>query len=169
MKKAILAVLVALVIVAMAATPVLAAPKGTNNANSTNVFLFPKDTTTWEYITDGAWAKVEYVLDGTEISCTLKAHDLEPGATYKLISYNDPWGSNPQSVVILSGTADKNGKLFTETEEAQDIGDPSTTDLGTGYKIWLVPDDAVDNDGSFNGWDGDAYLYEGNIISAPED
>jgi len=162
MKKLIAIGITLALVLSIMAVPAMAAPQGTNNPASTNVFLFPKDTTTWEFITDGAWAKVEYVLDGQELSGVCKGHKLTVDATYKLISYNDPWGSDPQSVVIDSGTADKNGKLYIEFVDV-DLGSAPES-WAKGYKIWLVPDSAVNDDGSFNGWSGESYLYESDLI-----
>lgn len=141
MKKFLVSVVMALVLVALLAIPVMAAP-GNGNVipavnNPDNLYLFPKDTSTWELILDGAWGKYNYELVGTVISGVFNGHDLTPNTEYTLLTWDEVGG--PQ-VIIGTGTTDGSGNVH--IMGTCDIGAPvyhggDYSDVG--YKIWLVP------------------------------
>jgi len=184
MKKLIVIGLAVMLVVGLCAIPVMAAPAGNNNEKSTNVFLYTKNPPAdpsapeWDIDYTGAWGKFEYNITVTdeatktsEISGNFKGHGLVVGTSYDLISYNDPWAATPQVVVIGTGTADKNGKVWiaidTPVNLGTDVASPvyDWDGVGDGYKIWLVPTSHLTGT-QFNQWDHTAYLFENNRIGA---
>jgi len=178
MKKIIVIGLAVMLVVGLCAIPVMAAPAGKDtkaNDNPQNLYLYPKEyaeapewTTLWEA---EAWGKFNYKLDGTEISGVFNGNGLVVGTDYALISYNDPWGANPQVVIIGTGMAKANGNVHIAVKVPVDLGfDGPSPDYGwsadgDGYKIWLVPSGDLTST-QFNAWNPDAYLFENNRIGA---
>ena len=177
MKKIIVIGLAVMLVVGLCATPVMAAPAGNNNEKSTNVFLYTKNppvdpnASEWDIDYTGAWGKFEYNIAGTNVSGNFKGHGLVAGTQYSLISYNDPWGATPQVVIIGTGTADKNGKVWISIDTPVDLGTDVASPVydwsgaGDGYKIWLVPSSHLTGT-QFNTWDHTQYLFEGYRIGA---
>ncbi len=175
MKKIILSVVLALMLVSLIAVPVFAAPAGKANDNSQNLYLYPKeyaDADEWTPLLEAeAWGKFNFRLDGTEILGVFNGNGLVDGTDYTLISYNDPWGSS--HVVIGDGVADKNGNVHIVVKVPVDLGfdgpspDYGWSDDGDGYKIWLVLTTDITG-GQFDAWNPDAYLFENNRIGATD-
>lgn len=177
MKKVILLVTMFVLLVSLlGASTALAAPAKKDiaaNNNPQNLYLYPKKytnapewTTLWEL---RAWGKYNFKLNGQVILGVFNGHGLTPGTDYTLLSYNDPWGSVPQVVVIGHGVADANGNVHItgSANLGADVPSPiyGWSGPGDGYKIWLVL--TADITGSqFNAWNPDDYLFENNRIGA---
>ena len=176
MKKIIVIGLAVMLVVGLCAIPVMAAPAGNNNEKSTNVFVYTKNPPAdpnaleWDIHYTGAWGKFEYNITGQMVSGNFKGHGLVVGTSYDLISYNDPWATH-SVVVIGTGTADKNGKVWIAIDTPVDLGTDVASPVydwdgaGDGYKIWLVPTLHLAGT-QFNQWDHTAYLFEGYRIGA---
>ena len=130
MKKLGILVVVAVMLMALVAMPVMAAPAGKDtkaNNNPQNLYLYPKVdnpgepewATLWEA---EAWGKFNFKIDGQMISGVFNGHGLVADTDYTLISYNDPWNATPPFVVIGSGMADTNwnGQVKTDTQLSGD-------------------------------------------------
>ena len=175
MKKIILSIVVALMLVSIIALPVVGAPAGKVNNNSQNLYLYPKEyadedewTTLWE---QGAWGKYNYSfgLDGQTISGVFNGRKLTPDTEYTLISYNDPWGADPQVAIIGSSTTDKTGNVHItgSADLGADVASPvyDWNGAGDGNKIWLVLTDDISGT-QFDAWNPGSYLFENNRIGA---
>jgi len=159
MKKVIMGVLLTLV---LAGTTVLArgGPSGMAGKSPVgHLYLTEKDSSTWEPV-DGGWGKMTY----KEGWFVFNGHELEPGISYTLISYDEVW-VNTESVELGTGVANNEGNLhlmgdlelvcnYYEPNEEGDYQDI------TGAKIWLVKD----FDGSFV-WPPTGYLFEEALIT----
>ena len=178
MKRLISLVMVSILLVSLVgATAVMAAPAGKDtkaNNNPQNLYLYPKEyadapewTTLWEA---EAWGKYNFKISGQKISGVFNGHHLAAGTEYALISYNDPWASSPQFVVIGKAVADAGGNVHIASgpvDLGPDLASPiyDWSGAGDGYKIWLVP--TADISGSqFIAWNPGAYLFENNRIGA---
>lgn len=174
MKKAAIVTLVSLLTI-LALSPAVVSAKPVENilglrgiigqaGNSNNAFteLWEKDPETWEVVEDGAWAKFKYSLTGETFDFHLTGHALEPGVSYSLIYYPDPWpGSGLE--VLGEATADDEGNIL--IKGSADIGQlPAEGDENEGAKIWLVLSDDL-GDGQMAGWTPSEYLFEYSLIN----
>jgi len=180
MKKIILSVVLALMLVSLIAVPVFAAPAG--NSNTGHLYLYEKDTS-WTVVPGGAWGKFNYKLsvagvDGvnTTVSGVFNGHGLDAAVGYSLIYYPetvvDPWTAPPVVQLIGSDTANKGGNVHIAGTAI--IGGPDTQPtvgdyIGqTGDKIWLVLSSDLDTTGDVTtmiGWTPAEYLFEDNLIN----
>jgi len=161
MKKAIIFMIVAALILTITPAVIYAAPGGKDspaNDNPQSVYLYEKMNfydEGWDIVWDGAWGKYNFKLSETTISGPFNGHGLVPGTDYTLVEYNG-W---PAVTVIGRDVADEYG----------DVHIAGTVDVGTGgekngeYKRGLVL--SGDLTGSnMTGWNPGAYLFEHNLI-----
>ena len=61
------------------------------------LYLYEKDPSSgWSIVDGGAWGKMKYNLAGPTFDFVFNGHDLEPGNSYTLLYYPDPWpGEGP--------------------------------------------------------------------------
>jgi len=182
MKKVLAISLAVILLAALCAVPVMAAPAGKDipaNKNMQNVYLYPKEppplpgAPEWVIQWDEPdWGKFNFRINGQMISGVFNGHGLVADTDYTLISYNDPWGTPHK--VIASGTADAEGNVHIGVR-AVDLGTDNASPIydwsgvGDGYKIWLVPTADITISGdtcSFDGWNPDAILFEHHRIGA---
>ena len=122
----------------------------------------------WEIAEGGAWGKMTYNLSGSTFNFVFNGHDLEVGEDYTLIYYPDKDG-NPwprEDIICLgNGIADALGDVhIMNSVETGDL--PTTADINTGAKIWLVLTDDIDCDTCvMSGWNPTEYLFEGELIT----
>lgn len=171
MKRITLAAIIAVVVVNLVTIPALAdGPTGqAGKSNIGHLYLHEKNPDTWEIIgkdMDGAWGKMKYNLSCDEFSFVFNGHDLEPGESYSLIYYPDPW---PGSGLMSLGTAvaDEEGNVHIKASVA--TGDlPAEYDENDGAKIWLTLSGDVDSTSettSMIGWNPTEYLFEHDLIN----
>lgn len=164
MRKISIAVLAVLIMLALGASPILAADNAANDkgqAGKSNVqflYLYEKNPSDWTFVWDGAWGKLKGNVAGDSFKFVFNGHLLQPGEGYSLIYYPEPQTTWPWPVtVITSGEANSEGDVH--LKGMVDLGE----DL-TNAKIWLVlTDDIVD--GSLSGWNPSDYLFEHNLIN----
>lgn len=155
---------------------IMAAPAGKDipaNNNPHNLYLYPKvyaDAPEWTTLWEAeAWGKYNFKLNGQVISGVFNGHGLTPGEDYTLLSYNDPWASSPQFVIVGNGTVNDDGNIHItgSADLGEDVASPSYdwNGPGDGYKIWLVLTEDID-DTAFTAWNPDSYLFENNRIGA---
>ena len=172
MKKCLILVLIALIIGALFAG-VLAAPAGKSNVAL--LYLYEKNTSTWEIIEGGAWGKMKYNLSGEEFEFVFNGHGLEADTEYTLIYYPDPWPGNGL-ICLGSGTANAEGDVHIAA--SFDTGDlPAEYDKNhpdhpnfvgpAGAKIWLVLTVDVNCNVKMVRWNGTKWLFEedGGLIT----
>ena len=164
--KLLLCVIVLALIVAIPVVASKKADKGKSDqagkSNTAHLYLYEKDQATWEIIDGGSWGKMKYNLSGSTFDFVFNGHDLEPGTSYCLIYYPDPW---PGNGLICLGSAAANDEGDIHIKASVDTGDLPTADDdnlgGYGAKIWLVLSSDVDCDNQkMVGWHGADYLFE---------
>ena len=193
MKKIAISVILAVVLVGLLTTPILAKDleKGksamSGKSDTGHLYLFEKNPADWSLVVDGAWGKFSYKLsipdnlDETAVSGVFNGHGLEPGLEYSLIYYTEPddelgliW---PRDIVALgTGTVNEGGNIHITGEGT--IGkpdahiDPNDVDYQeqTGDKIWLVltADIVKGAEGEpdvISGWNPADYLFEYRLIN----
>ena len=193
MKKLVVVLVAALVLMSLAVVPALAGKNGpAGKSNVGHLYLYEKDPDgpddtwgtddDWSIVDGGAWGKFNYQLSGTggdtEVSGVFNGKGLEANAVYSLIYYpepvDDPWTAPPVVEVIGSGTAKTNGNVHIMGSAT--IGGPDTQpDVGdyigqTGDKIWLVlASDLAEDAGVYTmtGWNPTEYLFECSLINTP--
>ena len=155
-------------------------PAGKSNIG--HVYLYEKDASDDAYpiVEGGAWGKMKYNLSGPAFDFVFNGHGLPLGESFTLIYYPDPWpgsgliclGSGiatcdceppctecSEGSVHIQGSYDT-GDLPKEDDYNIDLGEES------GAKIWLVLKDDVEcEEGIMIGWNPDAYLFEGELIT----
>ena len=158
------------VIVAVALISVPAISKGpTGAAGKSNVghlYLNEKDPGTWEVIEGGAWGKMKYNLSGSTFDFVFNGHDLEPGYSYTLIYYPDPWPG--QNLICLGeGTANGGGNVhIMGSAETGDLPAEDDQNFPDGAKIWLVLSTDVDCGARLMIlWNPIEYLFEYDLIT----
>ena len=170
MKRIILAAIIAVVVVSLVTIPALAdGPTGqAGKSNIGHLYLHEKNPDTWDIVgkdVDGAWGKMKYNLSCEEFNFVFNGHGLEPGQSYSLIYYPDPW---PGSGLISLGTAvaDEEGNVHIKSSVM--TGDlPAEYDENDGAKIWLTLSDDIDDESettSMTGWNPTEYLFEHDLI-----
>ena len=158
----------AILIFASIGTVGAVAKKPHNDKGDSNVgqlFLFEKDPETWEIIKHGAWGKMKYNISGPEFVFQFNGHGLEPGWSYTLIYYPDPW---PGYGLIYLGEAiaGKNGNIKIKNSLITgNIPVEDDDNYPDGAKIWLVLSQDIDlRMQCMVGWNPTEYLFENNII-----
>lgn len=160
MKRVLLIATVALLAVALGVAPVLAkGPSGPSGKSDVgHLYLLEKDPATWEVIESETWGKLNYrCKDG--LSYVFNGHGLEPGESYELVNYIDPWpGTGSQS--LGTAVADEEGDVhimgWVECLVVAEEFD--------GAKIWLVLDDDFDGT-QMTGWNPTEYLFEETLTN----
>lgn len=150
-------------------------PKG--EALTGNLYLFQKTSATgpWPIVEGGSWGHMRYNLWGDNFDFTLHCHKLQPGMSYTLIYYPDPWpGTN--LICLGSGVANGGSNLNIFGFDL-DIGTSLPAEYDANYlpiypsgavgaKIWLVLTNDVDcANRVMIGWNPDSYLFEYNLIN----
>lgn len=133
-------------------------------SNVGHLYLYEKDSETWEIVEGGAWGKMKYNLSGPTFGFVFNGHSLAIGQDYTLIYYPDPW---PGEGLICLGSSIANEEGNVHVKGSVDTGDlPADYDENDGAKIWLVLTDDVDCDqAKMIGWDASAYLFEYDLIT----
>ena len=162
----IVLVILAMPMAALAGQP----PKGekgisgpSGNSNTAHIELWPKDQGDWSLITDGAWGKMKYNLEGATCDFVFNGHDLEVGYDYTLIYYPDLW-PGAGLICLGSGIVNDEGNIHLAASVA-------TGDL-TDAKIWLILSADVDCDSDstlVTGWNPTEYLFEYDLITFDAD
>lgn len=195
-KLLVIGVVTAAVVSLLAASVVVAGgppkgPKGPNGpAGKSNVaflYLFEKDTTTWQPVEEGAWGKLKYNLEGPEFEYLFNGHGLAVNTTYSLIYYADfedrfnYWGGNNPGALIAEGTSNDEGDLHLKgsIDLKMDLPCEPDANIAThnytgapdyyanahGAKIWLVPSSMYDSDAKkVTTWSPDDFLFETDLI-----
>lgn len=156
MKKTI-ATLVAGAAILASVMPALAKnPKGPADYNGMNhfgnashLYLYEKDSTTWEVLEDGAWGKMTYHED----TFVFNGHKLVPGQEYSLINYSPDVWPGADSILMSNGTADEYGNIHL-----------SGLMEGVSGKVWLVLSSDFTDGTGMTGWHPEEYLYEYTLI-----
>lgn len=180
MKKLLTIGLTAVVLLALVASPVLAAGKNgrSGNSNIGHLYLYEKDPATWEIVDGGAWGKMKYNLSGSTFNFVFNGHGLEEGYEYTLIYYPDPWPGNGL-ICLGSGTVNESGDVHImgrvatgDMPSLDDLNHPNNGGTGdlplTGAKIWLILSSDVDcsaEPSHMIGWTPVEYLFEYDRIS----
>ncbi len=179
MKKIVFLVSTCVILLSLVAGPVVMAAGKNGPAGKSNVghlYLYEKDTVTWQIVEDGAWGKMKYKLSGPTFDFVFNGHELKAEADYTLIYYPDPWPGNGL-ICLGSGTANADGNVHVigsvdtgDLPAGYDLNsDPeTTTDWAgrTGAKIWLVLSDDVDcENAKMIGWTPAKYLFEFDLIT----
>ena len=128
-----------------------------------------KNPSSWVPILDGRLGGLVYNLAGPQFEYSFLAHGLNPGITYSLIYYADPWpGSNP-GALITSGMSDGTGGLALSgsVELNMNLPDPADANYSSyRAKIWLVPSNRYNaTPRSITGWYPAEFLFELNGIT----
>ncbi|MBN2333547.1 MAG: hypothetical protein JXO49_06575 [Deltaproteobacteria bacterium] len=173
-KKAGMLVFAVLLLSAFCISPVLAVPKDGQVPNGQagkspngKLYLFEKNPETWAVISDGAWGKMKYSLWGEAFKFNFNGHRLEPGISYTLIYYPDPWPGNGLAC-LGTAIADEYGNVHIKytLEGLCDLPADYDQNYGYGAKIWLVLTDDVDETtGQMIGWNPSEYLFEYTLIN----
>mgnify|MGYP001098461716 CR=1 FL=1 len=143
MKKYLVLVLIVLIIGTLFAGAI-AAPAGKSNVAL--LYLYEKDTSSWEIIEGGAWGKMKYNLSGEEFEFVFNGHGLVPGTDYTLIYYPDPWPGNGL-ICLGTATADEYGDVhIMNTVNTGDLPAAYDDNYPDGAKIWLVLSADIDCD-----------------------
>ena len=129
-----------------------------------HLYLYEKNPTTWDVISNGSWGKMKYGLSGEEFEFVFNGHNLTSGQNYTLIYYPDPW---PGEGLICLGNVTANEEGNVHIAESVDTGNlPSEDDENECAKIWLVLSSDVDCENSkMIGWNPAEYLFEHNLIN----
>ena len=163
MKRIMLVATAVALAVALSVAPVLAkGPSGPSGKSDVgHLYLVEKDPSTWEVVEEGAWGKLNYKCNEDGFSFVFNGHGLEPGASYELMNYVDPWPGN-DSQLLASGVANGGGNIH--LEGAVDcLRAPRDAD---GAKIWLVVADDFDEENELMvGWNPTEYLFEYDLTT----
>jgi len=169
-KKFALLTLAGLVVCLLTASLALAArvPNGiAGRSDTAHLYLFQKDPSTWQIIPNGAWGKMTYRIISPSFRFVFNGHKLQPGVSYTLIYYPDPWPGN-NLICLGSGIADMYGDVhIASAVQTGNLPQPTDANYPTGAKIWLVLSTDVDCVGPpphMIGWNPTQYLFEYNLI-----
>ena len=180
-KKASVAVFVLVLLIALASPAFVAAKQDEGDKGlrghigqagaSKNAFIelwqkvdfdLPVEDGGWAIDPGGAWGKMRYNLTGTTFGFHFNGHGLEPGVSYSLIYYPDPWPGTGL-IVFGSAVADDGGNILIKgSAEIETL--PVEGDANEGAKIWLVLSNDV-GEGQMAGWNPGQYLFEYDLIT----
>ena len=190
MKKLVFLAVACAVLASLVVAPaVIAAGKSGAAGKESNVghlYLYEKDPESWEIVPGGAWGKLKYNLSGDEFEYLFNGHGLDPGVSYSLIYYADPWpGDNPGALIAI-GTANRGGNIHLrgsvdlemslphpdDANYEEEGGDPGTPGAPPtpfpfgGAKIWLVlSDDYNAETNAMTAWNPSEYLFEAELMT----
>jgi len=165
MKKLSFSLLLALMLLALTASAVLAADNAANDkgragkSNNQFLYLYEKDPADWTFVWDGAWGKLKCNVAGSTFDYVLHGHGLSPETGYSLIYYADPWPGDNPGALIASGVSNDKGDILLKgsAELNMDLVDA---------KLWLVTSDDYDaTNAKLVGWHPADYLFEHHAIS----
>ena len=155
---------------------------GAAKNNLGHLYLYEKDSATWNVVEDGAWGKMEYNLTGSTFDFVFNGHKIKDVASsYRLIYYPDPWPANNLICLGEPSTPNKgknihiegSQELNTDLPALYDWNNPDNPNYSTGpdstmingAKIWLVLNSDVDCTAKkMMGWQPSSYLFEKNGI-----
>ena len=168
MYKKLTIVTVIAVVMGLLVVPVIAkGPSGpAGKSNVGHLYLYEKDSDTWEIVEGGAWGKMKYNLSGSTFDFVFNGHGLPVGQDYTLIYYPDPWPGTGL-ICLGSGTVNEDGNVHIK-ESVDNTGDlPNVADENDSAKIWLVSSGDVDCGELYEmvAWDPTAYLFEYDLIT----
>lgn len=170
--KKIIAIFSLMGLLALSAMPLMAkTPKSPADYNGLNkgksevnhLYLYEKDSSTWEIVEDGAWGKMMYKAD----NFVFNGHGLEAEIEYTLINYARNGSEWPPTIHCLgAGMATENGNVHIKGNLGElEYDTTPNTGNSDGYKIWLVPATSADcAEEKLIGWDPAEYLFEYNVI-----
>ena len=158
MKK--IAIFVAILVVFAGLTSVALAVKHgqAGKSNVTHLYLYEKDTTTWDEIPSGMWGHMIFKPS----TFVFNGHNLEAGTEYSLIYYPDPWPAIGLEV-LGTGTVNDGGNIHI-MDEFDFTTIPIADDDNDGAKIWLALTSDVGTD-QMIGWNPEMYLFEHELIN----
>ncbi len=167
--------------VVFSSTLAVAKPRGEPPPNGEvrigTLYLFQKTEAVgpWPIVQGGSWGDLKYNLWGDKFNFMFKGRKLNPGTSYTLIYYPDPW---PGNNLICLGSAVANGggnlaifnfdfDIMTGLPAEYDANyAPISPSGAVGAKIWLVLSSDVNCiDRYMIGWNPDLYLFEYNLIN----
>lgn len=142
---------------------------GLEKGKNDHLYLYEKDTETWNIMEDPAWAKMNINTKKGKFVCN--AHGLTPDEEYALICYQDPWPGT-DSLLLGSGTADQEGNVHIKGQIDYDtlpsheytIGEGEEQYTVEGSKIWLVLATDFDEN-QMADWNPTEYLFEFDLIN----
>ncbi|MBE0427896.1 MAG: hypothetical protein IBX72_14780 [Nitrospirae bacterium] len=154
-------------------------PPPNGEARTGTLYLFQKTSAEgpWPIVEGGSWGNMKYNLWGDKFNFMFQGRKLQPGMSYTLIYYPDPWPGTGL-ICLGSGVANRGGNLNIFDFDF-DIGTSLPADYDANYtplfpsgavgaKIWLVLSSDVVCDGDereMTGWNPDSYLFEYNLIN----
>jgi len=112
-------------------------------SNKAHLYLYEKDPTSWEIVSDGAWGKMTYDQSGELFSYVFNGHHLNPNEDYTLIYYPDPWPGTGL-ICLGEGTANDGGNIHLMGSENTGVLPAEYDANKDGAKIWLVKSTDVD-------------------------
>lgn len=148
-------------------------------SNIGHLYLYEKNPDTWDIVEEPSWGKMKYNLSGDEFKFVFNGHDLEPGQTYSLIYYPDPWPGE-DLIILGEGTVNDEGNVHIMgsidtgdlpiAADKNNISNPNNYDWinedYNGAKIWLVLSaDAPEDTTKMTGWNPESYLFEYDLIN----
>jgi gamma-glutamylcyclotransferase (GGCT)/AIG2-like uncharacterized protein YtfP len=130
-----------------------------NGKKVTQLYLYEKDSDTWEIVEDGAWGKLTAIVH--QDMFVFNGHALTEGTSYSLIYYPDPWPGEGM-LVLGEGIVNEDGNIHIMGNfDFNSI--PIVSDENDGAKIWLVLSEDI-GETSMVGWNPERYLFENNLI-----
>jgi hypothetical protein len=135
-------------------------------SNIAHLYLYEKDSLTWNIVENGSWGKMKYVLSGELFDFVFNAHNLTLYENYTLIYYPDPWPGEGL-IVLGKGMVNDEGNIHISGKiNTGDLPALNDENFANGAKIWLVLTDDVDFDElKIIGWNPSEYLFEYDLIS----
>lgn len=171
MKKLLIVAIMMTVLLSLIVVPAVLAAGKDGQAGKSNVghlYLYQKDSSTWQIVPGGAWGKMTYNLAGPTFDYVFNGHKLSPNTGYSLIYYADPWPGNKPGALIANGTSNSDGNvnLVGSVELNTDLPNAADANYPGGAKIWLVL--SSDYNSALTkmvGWTPTKYLFENNLIT----
>jgi hypothetical protein len=148
-----------------------AAKNGLEKGPNDHLYLFEKNSSTWEIVENPKWAKMN--INNKHDKFVFNAHGVTPEENYTLICYLDPWPGEG-SIWLGNATATEEGNVhITGTINVDDLhaaalekfeSDPDPI-LEEGSKIWLVPtDDFEETEQKMVDWNPEEILFEFDLL-----
>jgi hypothetical protein len=131
------------------------------------LMLVELDPATWLPVQKGAQGELKYkATSGAELEFHLRGKDLEPGGSYTLIYFPDPWPGNGL-ICLGSAAANDQGRLKIKGKAVVPaLPIESDANYPCGAKLWLVLTADVDCQGKMmTAWHPESYLFQGELIS----
>ncbi|TET28181.1 MAG: hypothetical protein E3J73_01250 [Candidatus Bathyarchaeum sp.] len=168
---AMVAVMLVSIVPVFAAKPTSpAASNGLDKGKNDHLYLYEKDSDTWEIVEDAAWGKLNINVKKGQF--VLNAHKLEPETDYVLICYQDSWPGTG-SLLLGNGTSNEEGNVHIKGSVDYETLPSYVYDIdGTqveGSKIWLVLAADFDKEApEMDAWNPSEYLFEFDLLNKQE-